>query len=138
VTDKTDRPSKQVVMQRGRNRIIEGLETASSFDAQREYQRRVPIHVPHEIINGWGDQVVAPINADRYPHPVFTQAERDAMAEYDRVLNEVSGATPGRLPPLEETLRLPQWHRLRDAAERALTVFLVRGRLPEDEEFAAS
>ncbi len=138
--DEPDRPSKRLVMQRVHNRIMEHLELTSSFDAQREYQRNVPIaDVPSEVMCIWHDDCVsAPIDAEHYPDPAFTQAERDAMAEYDRVSSDVCEATPKRLPPLEATLRLPQWRRLRDAAAKALVVFRVRGALPEDEEIAGS
>ena len=41
--------------------------------------------------------------------------------------------TPNPLPPLAECQRLPPWHDLRDAAESALAVFEIRGRLSDDE-----
>lgn len=56
-------PSPRLVAQRIRNRIIEYLELASSFEAQQH----APIaHVPNEVINQWEDWVpTPPKNADR-------------------------------------------------------------------------
>ena len=42
--------------------------------------------------------------------------------------------TPKPLPELSTTQHLPEWQRLRVAAEAALRTFQVRGRLPEDQE----
>lgn len=52
-----DKPSRRVIEQRVRNRIIEYVELASSFEAQQEYERDVPIaHIPYEVINQWEDE----------------------------------------------------------------------------------
>lgn len=49
---------EHIAIQRIRNRVIEYLELASSFDNQSAYQAAVPyIHVPNEIINQWEDWV---------------------------------------------------------------------------------
>lgn len=53
--------SSLTVLQRIRSQIIEYLELASSFEAQRSYQSRVPIaQVPNEVIVGWEDWVADP------------------------------------------------------------------------------
>jgi hypothetical protein len=61
-----DEPSRRVVEQRVRNRIIEYLEPASSFEAQQQYERDVAIaHVPYELINQWEDWVHKDPREDR-------------------------------------------------------------------------
>ena len=130
--DETE-PSKQLILQRVRNRIIEYLEFASSFDDQREYQAAVPVCVPTEIIAQWEDSVQDP-NDPQFGPPVFTSDERAAIAAFHHVWGEVAERTPSPMPPLEETLLLPEWKRLHDAAERALVVFNRRGPLSEERE----
>ena len=56
--DDPDKPSPRVVEQRVRNRVIEYLELAASFQEQQEYERNAPIaHIPYEVINQWEDWV---------------------------------------------------------------------------------
>jgi hypothetical protein len=64
--------------------------------------------------------------------PTFTPEEQQAVATFDEIWNEVADTTPDPLPPIEDTLRLPQWECLRAAAEATLEVFRTRGHLPED------
>jgi hypothetical protein len=129
-------PSRQVVFQRIRNRIIEVLECLSSFDAQREYARRVPIcYVPYELINSWADFVHSSRPKD-FTGPVFSAAERDAIERFYSALDAASDALPDDFPPLERVLKEPYWARLREAAETALATFAARGKLSEDVEAA--
>jgi hypothetical protein len=59
--------SERLIEQRVRNRIIEYLELAASFEEQRRYEQDVPIaYVPYEVINQWGDQVW--IHPSQNPH----------------------------------------------------------------------
>lgn len=49
-------PTRRLVEQRVRNRIIEYLELAASFKEQLAYERNAPIaNVAHEVINQWED-----------------------------------------------------------------------------------
>jgi hypothetical protein len=74
-------PSGRLVEQRVRNRIIEYLELASSFEAQREYERNVPIaHVPYEVINQWDDQVWTDPRENPYNLDIYDEAEVEALA----------------------------------------------------------
>ena len=127
-------PSDQVVRQRIRNRIVEYLELASSFDAQRAYQAAVQVPVPSEVINQWEDWVPDP-GDESFVQPVFSPAEQEAIASFHRVWEEVAAAIPNPLPQLENILVLLAWERLRGAAATALHVFMARGKLPEDHEF---
>ena len=130
-------PSQRVVLQRIHNRILEYLECASSFEAQREYQRNPRIDVPSEMIAEWWDWYDDE-RAPAYVAPAFSDSERDAMTMFHRVWKDVADATPKPLPDLETTIRLPEWTRLRAAAELALAVFRVRGLLPEDVEIESA
>jgi hypothetical protein len=127
------RPSEKLVLQRVRNRIIEYLETASSFEAQRLYQMKVPISVPNEMVNQWEDWVPDP-SEEGFKSPVFSQEEREALLSFHQTWVDVAKSLPSSLPPLDETLHLPQWHRFRVSAEATLRVLVKRGRLPEEEE----
>src|SRR3954471_21497519 len=93
-------PTHQVVMQRIRNRIIEYLTLASSFDAQRAYQSRAHIHVPNEVVNQWEDWVRDPRDKG-FAEPVFSRAEQDALAQFHKVWDRVAANTPDPLPNLE-------------------------------------
>jgi len=128
-----DRVPEQIVYQRVRNRLIEYLAVAGSFEQQREYQARVPaVSVPNEIINQWEDWTPG-ANLLGFGPPVFTSDELAALKAFGITWERVVRGTPKQLPSLEETLTLPQWEELRAAAEAALNVFERRGRLPEHE-----
>jgi hypothetical protein len=128
-------PTRQVVLQRIRNRIIEYLELASSFDGQREYQSRAHVPVPQEIINQWEDWVRGPSDP-AFAEPVFSAAERDAVARFHKIWDEIASSTPDPMPSLDALFVTAAWQQLRDAALDALRVFRIRGRLPEDKEVA--
>lgn len=132
-----DTPSRRVVEQRVRNRIIEYLELASSFEAQLEYQQNAPIaYVPNEVINQWEDWVhTDPRTDDRHPD-VYSTEEIAAMKRFHAAWETTADATPNPLPPIEEVQLLPEWNNLRRAAEHALSVFLIRGPMSNghDEE----
>jgi hypothetical protein len=123
----------RVIEQRVRNRIIEYLSLAASFQQQRAYQASVPaISVPNEVINQWQDWV-SEQSFPGFGPPVFTSNELAALAAFGRAWEQVARNTPSPLPPVDETVALPQWEHLRAAAEAAREVFEQRGRLPEDE-----
>ena len=126
--------SDQVLLLRVRNNIIEYLELASSFEAQRAYQAAVEVSVPSEVIDQWEDSVPGP-DDPTFVQPVFSPAEKEAIRVFHRVWGEVATATPTPLPQLDEVLGLPAWERLRVAATEALRVFLARGKLAEDHDF---
>lgn len=126
-------PTQQVVLQRVRNRIIEYLELAGSFAHQREYQSRAPVNVANEVINQWEDWVRGPRDP-AFVAPVFSTSEQDAVAQFHHIWNVVADDTPNPLPELEALFDTAEWQRLRDAAVVALRVFLIRGKLPEDQE----
>jgi hypothetical protein len=132
----TPKPSRRIVLQRIRNRIIEYFEIASSYEEQCDFQSKVPhIHVPNEIINQWEDYVSKDWRPD-YIEPVFSPDEQVAIDTFGAAWETVADATPNPLPPLEQLIGNVYWEQLRSAASNALAVFLKRGKLPEDSEIA--
>jgi hypothetical protein len=129
------KPSRRVVEQRVRNRIIEYLELASSFEAQQEYERDVPIeHVPYEVINQWQDWVHKDPREGRDLSDVYAGAEVEAMCQFHAAWEFAASVVPNNYPLLSEVQTLPEWDRLRAAAASALSVFMRRGKMSEDHE----
>lgn len=131
--DATDR----LIEQRVRNRIIEYLELAASFEEQRRYERAVPIaHVPYEVINQWDDWVWTDPASNTYNLDIYAAAEVDALCHFWETLAKVSDAVPDNYPALSDVQATPEWMLLRETAERALEVLMKRGKLPEDVEIS--
>jgi hypothetical protein len=126
--------SRIVIAQRIRNRIIEYLEVASSFEEQLEYQAAAPIaHVAAEMINQWEDWVHDPNDAF-FAEPVFSPAEQDAIKAFNGVWDRVADDTPNPLPELSVLMGTEPWQRLQEAAASALEVFQRRGKFDEEKE----
>jgi hypothetical protein len=120
--------------QRIRNRIIEYLEMASSYDEQLRYEANVPIAcVPNEIINGWEDSVHRG-QLNEFSEPVYSRDEQVAIGRFHAVWDGVAKDTPDQMPPLSELNGTEPWERLRVAAQQALDVFRMRGKFNEDRE----
>jgi hypothetical protein len=128
-------PSRQIVQQRVRNRIIEYLELAGALDEQRQYQEAAQISVPVEVINQWEDWVPDPRDPF-FSVPVFSTDEQSAIARFQDEWERVTAVLPDPLPDLDEIRRTPAWEHLRGAAIECLEAFLPRGRFPEEEEVA--
>jgi hypothetical protein len=134
IVNTRDNPSPRVLAQRIRNRLIEYLETASSYEEQREYERNAPIaNVPNEMINQWEDWVDG-TKIDLFEEPVFSPREREAIRTFHAVWDSVAKDTPETLPTLSEFIGTEPSERLRQAAETALGVFAVRGKLDEERD----
>ncbi len=130
-------PSARVVSQRIRNRIIESIELAGSFQSQLDYEKNVPfVNVPYEVINQWEDWVRGDPRIDEQLSDALSNDELDAMADYQSVWNVVADAVPDDYPSLADVQALPTWDQLRIAANVALIVFEIRGRMSEDAEEA--
>jgi hypothetical protein len=129
-----DWPGRRVLLQRVRNRLIDYLEVASSFDAQRAFQQQVPeLHVALEVVHQWQDWVGENWEAE-LAEPVFSADERVAMARFGKIWKMETAQLPDPVPPLETAMALPQWQRLCSAAAALLAVFGRRGRLSEECE----
>lgn len=131
----SESPSERLVWERIRNRIIENLELASSFDLQARYSRSVPIaDVPAEVIEGWSDVVWEdPPTRDGFPD-VFSDEEVEAMCAYAEAWRQATAALPAGAADLSEVQRRKEWASLGAVAVEVLRVFEVRGRFPEDQE----
>ena len=131
----SDKPSPTELAKRIRSGIIDYLETAASYEHQRDYQRSVPkVCVPSEMINQWEDWVT---QLDAFPEPVFSPTEQAAIRQFHGIWHSVTKDTPKILPPLSQLTGTEPWERLRHGAELALKIFEVRGRL-NDERDASS
>jgi hypothetical protein len=130
-----DTPSKIILSQRVRNRIIEYLQVASSFQDQLEYQIAVPyVSVPGEMIEQWADWIAHDDPLKDCDDPVFSAEERQAILQFHKAWNKVCDRTPRQLPSLVVLFSDPMWEELRKAAAEALSVFIKRGKFPEDDE----
>lgn len=127
--------SDRLIEQRVRNRIIEYLELAASFEAQRRYERDASIaHVPYEVINQWGDQVWTRPGENPYNIDIYDAAEVETLNQYQEVLEAVTATVPDDFPTLSDVQAMPEWALLSDAAEHALNLLMRRGKFPEDRE----
>lgn len=132
--DTIDDPSPMLLAQRVRNGLNCYFEIVSSYEEQQAYERNVPIaHVPTEVICMWQDSVDGD-HLDWFKEPAFSYAEQTAIREFHAVWKEVIEDTPQSLPALSELIGTEPWERLRIAAEAALGVFNVRGKLFDEPE----
>lgn len=123
-----DRPLKEVVDTRIRNRIMGYLQLVSSAAQQKDYQRRVPdVNVPTELICSWEDWMPVEKGAQEFAPPVYSAEEREAIDRYGRTWEAVAAATPKDMPSLKEFIGTPEWERLKQTAEEALDVSQRRG-----------
>lgn len=124
-----ENPSRQVVEQRIRNRIIEYLEMLC------RYHLDPPPWDLNETVNQWEDWVQSPAGADQFKSPTYSPTERKLLLEVDRALSAFCGVTPTAICDGDMALQGPEWTALIAAAGRALQEFSLRGRLSEDAEF---
>jgi len=130
-TPRASVPEQPVGLRRVRNRIIEYLELASSFDAQRQLQASAPaMSAADEVLNQWEDWVT-PDWKQHFTEPVFSAKERNGIAQFARVWSEIADGAPHPLPRLETLFATPNWQSLQRAAATLLAVFLLRGRSDE-------
>jgi len=124
-----EKVSQRVVFQRGRNRLIEYLESVQLFELG-EYPWDI-----NEQLNQWEDCVGTdhPISATTYTPPVYTEEEYVSLLEVDLTWNEFCNVTPRKVE-LKSFSESPEGKRFVGASKAALWVFNKRGRLPEDYE----
>jgi hypothetical protein len=124
-------PAQPLGLRRVRTRIMDYLELAGSFEAQRRLQDAAPgMAAPDEVLNQWEDWVT-PDWRQQFIEPVFSAEERNGIAHFARVWDEVAAGAPHPLPPLEILFAAPNWQSLQRAAAALLAVFLLRGRSDE-------
>jgi len=123
-----ERPPKEVVDTRIRNRIMGYLQLVSSAAQQKDCQCRVPyVNVPAELICGWEDWMPVEEGAQEFTPPVYSAEEYEAIKKYGCAWGAVAAATSEEMPSLEEFIGTSEWERLKQAAEEALNVFQRRG-----------
>lgn len=122
--------------QRVRNRIIEYLDLAASYEKQADYVAAAPpfVNVPYEVINQWQDWVPLDPRTDPNPMNVLSADEIRAMCHFHATWEVVADAVPNDHPSLSTVQELREWDLLRRAATRARAVFAMRGVMPEDHE----
>lgn len=132
-----DRPSEQALLQGVRNRLIDYLEVAASFEAQMTFSEQSPqVNVALEVLEQWADWV-GPDWQDDFVSPVFSSDELLAIGLFQdvwlgcrgRLLQEFA-----ELPVLTELFEHSDWRSLRVGAEMLLVFMMKRGRLSECEE----
>ncbi|MFC0350474.1 hypothetical protein [Undibacterium danionis] len=131
------RPSDQdfarVLLQRVRNRLIEYLEVAASFEAQQAFLAQSPdLDVPNEIIQQWSDWV-SPNWRFELIMPVFSEDELLAIQQFQTIWQALAEDLVQPLPTLSILQQSPLWEKLRLCAEHTLHIFMIRGRLSEEQ-----
>jgi hypothetical protein len=128
------RPSERVLLQRVRNQLIDYLEIAASFEAQRDFQTQAPeTHVATEVLEQWADWV-SPNWQEELKTPTFSEQERNAITLFQSVWQDTHNTLVRPLPALAYIQLAPAWQQLRVAAEDCLRVFMLRGKLSDVEE----
>ena len=102
-----------------RSAIVEELELLADLEAQRAYERNVPIaDVPAELFCGWFDDTYHPTS------PAFIQAfsedERRVLADFNERFDSESNEIGRDLPSLAELQALPAWEQVASSAQMAL------------------
>lgn len=124
-------PSQRLVEQRVRNRLIEALQLAASFEDQKILEQTV--NAVNETINLWED--TDPVRWGWDFADVYTDEEEDAVRAFHVTWESVANRLPDeQFPSLEVVQASEAWRELRDAAMAALLVFEQRGKLSEDRE----
>jgi hypothetical protein len=132
-----DELSPRILEQRVRNRVIEALELAASFEAQAAYERAVPfVNTPYEVINGFADWVSTDPRLDPSTLAVYTAEEVKSLLAFSDAWDTAARALPDDYPSVSVAQSLPEWSRLRATALMALAVFGDRGKMPEDHDVA--
>lgn len=132
-----DRPSEQVLLQGVRNRLIDYLEVAASFEAQMTFSEQSPqVNVALEVLEQWADWV-GPEWQDDFISPVFSPDELLAIGLFQDVWLGCRGRLLqdfAELPVLAELFDHRDWRSLRVGAEMLLVFMMKRGRLSETVE----
>ena len=119
-------PSEQLILQRVRNRIIEYFDLVSDAEAREQFGANY-------IINDWESWQDSELESV-YPDPIFTVAERNAMAAFDLTWQLAVRVTSGDMPSISSLRTTSYWQELTASASSAFSLFMQRGKLPEDRE----
>lgn len=130
---------RMIVEQRVRNRIMEYWEWVSDTEQALEYHYNVwprGISVCTEVFERFADWVETDedISREKYPHPIYTLQEREALQSYLQVWRQSLKTLPGDVE-MPELIHWPEWTDMNQAAAEALGVFMKRGKLPEEKRW---
>jgi len=123
--------SGRLLAQRTRNNLMDVLETVAFVDEQRVYQAEVDwINVPRELLAQF-DEWFPELDEWRQ---VYTADELQTIEQVLSRRDAVGSALGSSFPDVEAVQLLPEWVAFAEAARKAVAVFQVRGRLPDDHE----
>jgi hypothetical protein len=98
-----------------RKSIIEHLQLLSSFEAQIEYERTVPLaDVPAELVCIWFDDLYQPDS--QLFQAAFTRSEREILATFHEQFEKVSDSLPEPIPSIAELHARKEWQEMNAAA----------------------
>jgi hypothetical protein len=102
-----------------RSSIHQELKLLADPEAQREYERNVPIaDVPAELFAGWFDDSYHPQSPAF--QAAFSPRELEALAEFNSLFTAAGAELPEPLPRLSDLLAHPVWARVSSGAAKAL------------------
>ncbi len=102
-----------------RNGILDLLALLADPEAQRAYERDVPLaDVPSELFCGWFDDTYIPSSPAF--QLAFSEEERAALANFSEQFDAIGSAFGKRPPPLDVLQTLERWKSLEHAAARTL------------------
>ncbi|MEP1553401.1 MAG: hypothetical protein ABJJ44_18690 [Paraglaciecola sp.] len=126
--------NSQVVEQRIRNLIVDHLTLLTSPTSINEYQEKVPVNIVNELFEQWYDNVDFRIHLiENFESPTYTEEERVAILKVSSLMEYALSNTPDKFPDLNQFLVSAHYQLLSNCAKEALSVFLVRGKLSDDE-----
>ncbi len=133
----SDRPSEQILLQGVRNRLIDYLEVAASFEAQMTFSEQSPqVNVGLEVLEQWADWVGPDWQTD-FLLPVFSEDELFGIEQFQQVWLGCRARLLQEQPelmPLTALFVHRDWRYLRVGAEMLLALMMKRGKLSESEE----
>ena len=120
---KLDSIPEEDMSRRVRNRVIDCMELVADEDARVRFG-------PDSLVNWWDDWREAALGPP--PVPSLSSEELAATLVFDRAWQDLADGTSNPMPPAAELAHHPLWGAFVAAAQNALAVFSVTGRLPED------
>ena len=131
-----NKESDIISAQKTRNRLIEHLEYACSEEKLLEYQNSVPIaQVPIELIEQWADEFdMDGYVQGWYDNSAYTKEELQAALAFEAMINYACDNMPDDTCDIKEIFKMPWWSIFKKQAATTLSVFMKRGKLPNDTE----
>ena len=122
-----DEPSRRLVEQRIRNRIIEAVESLAEGDDG------VLQVWPKDYFENFYDWIPHRDDGEMGPNSAITAEERALLLEVSSILDDACDATPGNMTA-DEFIATGWPTRIQSVAQRAIALMCRRGRFSEDHE----